>query len=263
MFLKRTLSAVISIILLILVLVIDNNIIDSIVLVLLSIISINEFKKAFLNINIKVIAIFGYIASFCVFLIDFKINMLYILPVIFISILCITVLGYKKYNITDISMTLLSVLYIPLLFIFLKYIAIIDNGRFFLLFVLAGSVINDTFAYIIGSRFGKNKLCEKLSKNKTIEGSIAGIIGVVIFYVILYFIGNVYYSLDMNIIYVLLFSVVIAIIAQIGDLFASSIKRFCNIKDFSNMIPGHGGILDRCDSIIFIAPIVYLFVTLI
>lgn len=106
----------------------------------------------------------------------------------------------------------------------------------------------DTFALFGGKLFGKNKLCADISPNKTVEGSIVGsvfgtIIGVVFYYFV---IGNIQLSILIPI------TLVLTILAQAGDLFFSSIKRYYDIKDFSNIIPGHGGILDRLDSSLFV-----------
>ena len=116
---------------------------------------------------------------------------------------------------------------------------------------------SDTFAYIIGSLFGKHKMewMAHISPNKTIEGSIGGIVGATIL--------NIVYchefGLDNYIREIVIFTIIAAIMSQIGDLIASYIKRQTGIKDFGNLIPGHGGILDRFDSIMFIAPVLYLF----
>ncbi|HSH36827.1 phosphatidate cytidylyltransferase, partial [Schnuerera sp.] len=113
----------------------------------------------------------------------------------------------------------------------------------------------DTFAYLTGSLFGKNKLCPKLSPKKTVEGSIGGIIGSII----LTLIFVKYYGL-FPIWKFFLLAFLGSIIAQLGDLNASKIKRVTGIKDYGFIMPGHGGILDRFDSILFTAPFVYYFV---
>lgn len=116
-----------------------------------------------------------------------------------------------------------------------------------LLFLLSIPTFNDIFAYIIGSKFGKNKMCKSISPNKTWEGSIGGlIIGSLVGY-ILYrtLLGKVTFK-------ILLLIITLSIIGQMGDLVLSRIKRENDIKDFSNLMPGHGGILDRLDSTIFV-----------
>lgn len=116
---------------------------------------------------------------------------------------------------------------------------------------------SDTFAYLTGSTIGKRKIesVRHISSKKTLEGSIGGVIGAVI----LNLIYNHYSGLHIDISLVIIFSALGAILSQIGDLVASYIKRKTGIKDFGNLIPGHGGIMDRFDSMIFIAPLFYLF----
>ena len=121
-------------------------------------------------------------------------------------------------------------------------------GLYQVIYCLLIATMTDTFALFGGKLFGKNKLCKEISPNKTVEGSITGsVIGTIIatlFYY--YFIG------DMNLGILIPLTFVLTIFGQVGDLFFSSIKRYYNIKDFSNIIPCHGGILDRLDSLLFI-----------
>ena len=111
----------------------------------------------------------------------------------------------------------------------------------------------------IGSKFGKHKLCPEISPNKTVEGAIAGIVGCIISLLIYTFVLNKLCGFGINYVNIGLISVFVAIFAQLGDLVASSIKRNAKIKDFGNVLPGHGGVLDRIDSVLFVAPIIYYF----
>ena len=121
------------------------------------------------------------------------------------------------------------------------------------IFLLAIPMINDIFAYLIGSKFGKNKMCVKISPNKTWEGSIGGLICGSLVGAIIYklFFGKITIK-------IIIITIILSIIGQIGDLIMSKIKRENEIKDFSNIMPGHGGILDRLDSSIFVF-IAYMF----
>lgn len=111
----------------------------------------------------------------------------------------------------------------------------------------------DTFAYLFGIIFGKHKLYPSISPKKTVEGSLGGIFGSVILLNIFNF-----FVLKYNAVFIISFGIILSIVAQLGDLFASKIKREIGIKDFSNIIKGHGGFLDRFDSIIFVTPLVYI-----
>ena len=134
-----------------------------------------------------------------------------------------------------------------------------EDGRFYIWLVFLGAFASDTFAFLVGKKFGKTKLCPDISPNKTVEGSIGGIVGVIISYAILTYIGNTWLNLDLNYLYMVIAGVIAGIAGQFGDLSASAIKRYCGVKDFGNLIPGHGGILDRFDSILFVAPVIYMF----
>lgn len=114
--------------------------------------------------------------------------------------------------------------------------------------------INDTFAYLSGMAFGKHKLIERVSPNKTIEGLIGGIIGALIVGYIL----SLFWQ-DLSLLQWLAFALLIAVFGTLGDLFESVLKRSANVKDAGNIIPGHGGILDRLDSFLFAAPIGYFY----
>ena len=114
----------------------------------------------------------------------------------------------------------------------------------------------DTFAYLVGMRFGKHKL-SKISPKKSIEGAIGGIVGAVVLVLLYTVIMNNSYDLGYSYIYVTISTIILSIIGQIGDFAASSIKRYVDVKDYSNLIPGHGGMLDRIDSLMFIAPFAY------
>ncbi|WP_300567098.1 phosphatidate cytidylyltransferase [Flavobacterium sp.] len=113
---------------------------------------------------------------------------------------------------------------------------------------------NDTFAYIVGKSIGKNKLFERISPKKTIEGFVGGIVFTIIAGIIIshfYFLRSTFFWI--------MTGLVISIFGTLGDLVESKFKRLANVKDSGNIMPGHGGILDRLDSIIFVSPFLFLF----
>ena len=117
--------------------------------------------------------------------------------------------------------------------------------------------INDTFAYLVGKSFGKHKLFEKISPKKTIEGFLGGALFTIIFS---FFIPTIFGWDNENTIWKwVVISIIVVIFATLGDLVESKFKRSANVKDSGNIMPGHGGILDRLDSIIFVAPFIFLF----
>lgn len=167
----------------------------------------------------------------------------------------------KKLNDQSVVNSQLPLLYIIIPFTLLTLIpSVIDNtynpNIIFGVLVIIWS--NDTFAYLIGKQFGKNKLFEKVSPKKTIEGFIGGLIFGMIAAVIISKTTD-----SLTTIKWLTLSIIIAFSGAIGDLVASKFKREANIKDSSNLIPGHGGFLDRLDSLIFVSSFVYLYLQII
>ena len=131
-----------------------------------------------------------------------------------------------------------------------------SKGHIYVWLIFIIAFITDIFAYFAGYLFGKHKLIPKVSPKKTIEGSIGGILGST-----LVCLGFGYYF-NLNLTMIILLGFFGSIIAQMGDLFASSIKRYVGIKDYGKLIPGHGGVLDRFDSVILVAPFVYSVINL-
>lgn len=131
------------------------------------------------------------------------------------------------------------------------------TAKFFLL-ILGTIWLCDSFAYFIGISFGRHKLAPKTSPNKTWEGAIAGYFGAVLGLVLL----NLIFGLKLPLSLQFLFASIVGIIGQIGDLAESKIKREFNVKDSSSILPGHGGFLDRLDSIMFVYPAILIVIIL-
>ena len=161
-----------------------------------------------------------------------------------------------KVNVKDISVTLLGVAYIVIFIVFLPMLKDVENGNLLVWYVLFTSWGTDIFAYMIGVKFGKHKI-SKISPNKSVEGCAGGLAGAILFSIAYTFILNTWFNMNISYLYITLIAFSLSVLGQIGDLSASSIKRYNEIKDFGNLIPGHGGMLDRIDSVIFIAPFAY------
>ncbi len=134
------------------------------------------------------------------------------------------------------------------------------DGIYFLIFAFFSAWMTDIFAYFVGSKLGKHKLCPKISPKKSVEGAIGGVLGAVLLNVLLLFIFNKFFfegSSKISYVAVVILSIVLSIISMFGDLAASTIKRNFGIKDFGNLLPGHGGIMDRFDSALFVLPVLY------
>ncbi len=133
-----------------------------------------------------------------------------------------------------------------------------DYGMFAFLLIFIFAWATDTFAYFTGVFLGKHKLCPALSPKKTVEGAVGGILGCVVCTVILC-ITNKNAATEFNILALAPATVVFSILGMVGDISASYIKRAAGIKDYGNIMPGHGGVLDRFDSVLLIAPVYWAF----
>ncbi len=163
-----------------------------------------------------------------------------------------------KRTLVDVSLSIFSILYIPFLLSFFLATYYVENiGTYLVWFILFGACLSDAFAYFTGVKFGKHKLCPNISPKKTIEGAVGAIIGTAISFLIYAIALNKCHGFDIQYWQIILFGIVSSVFAQIGDLVASTIKRFVNEKDFGNCFPGHGGVLDRIDSVLFVAPVIY------
>ena len=139
------------------------------------------------------------------------------------------------------------------------------DGAFFIVFAVGGAWITDAGAYFVGRFLGKHKMAPTISPHKTWEGAAGGIIINVIGLVIISWVYSFFYLKDtghINYIAVVIYGVLCAVAAIVGDLAMSFIKRSCNIKDFGNIMPGHGGVLDRFDSLLLVAPLLYVMLPL-
>ena len=161
-----------------------------------------------------------------------------------------------KTSFKDIAYTFFGIAYIVFFTIFVALINGMKNGNILIWYVIFAAWGTDIFAYFTGKAIGKHKF-SKISPKKSIEGCIGGTIGAVVAIVIYTYLINTYLGMNVSYIYIIGCSIILSLVGQIGDFAASSIKRFVDIKDYSNLIPGHGGMLDRIDSLIFLAPFAY------
>ena len=180
------------------------------------------------------------VVSSNIFYIDYKVlaltAFLLMLPIIFFD--------RKKYNVNDALYLIGTSIFLGISFNFLMIFRNIDI--YYLVYILLITIMTDTFAHFFGTKIGKHKLCPSVSPNKTIEGAIGGgIFGT--------FFGSVFYLtvFNGNTFVIILISLLLSIVAQCGDLVFSAIKREYDVKDFGKIMPGHGGVLDRFDSLLF------------
>jgi len=206
---------------------------------------------------------FLFSTIFSLYFVYVSVNELYVINIDYKLVLAIIAFIFlfsqfivKNNNIKDatrsIFTTLFSSIYIGYFSSFLLKIKLLPEGNMFLIFLFIIIWMNDTGAFIIGTIFGKKKLAPKISPKKTIEGSIAGISFSFITVIIL----NQWLHYELS--RLLFIGIIIPMVGQFGDLFESILKRRAKIKDSGKLIPGHGGVLDRFDSLLFAAPVFYL-----
>lgn len=190
---------------------------------------------------------------------------------LYVLALCIFMLfEFEKTKFTQIATAVISSLGVPFAITRLLYFRDIhkifpeqnyneNHGLFLILFAMFCAWMTDAGAYFVGSFLGKHKLCPNISPKKTVEGAVGGVVTVVISTVVLYavFTNFIFETHANNYVGIVLMTIFLAIISMCGDLTASVIKRNFEIKDFGKLIPGHGGIMDRFDSLIFVLVAMY------
>lgn len=263
---KRITSSIVFMIILIVSIFVNIPFVDSTLVFVLSIMGLYEYNKAFKYAGYHPISWVGYIGCLTIYTMGGlipEVNKVFLIklaiPALIVALFMYIIFSNLKITIIDIAITLFSLIYIPFMFSFIKLIMMMDGSRILVWYVFLGAFACDTFAYIIGSKIGKIKLAPVISPKKTVEGAIGGIFGTILAYLVLTYIAIRYFAIDFNLVYIIMAGIIAGIAGQLGDLSASAIKRYCKIKDFSNLIPGHGGILDRFDSTLFVAPVMYMF----
>ncbi|WNB90369.1 phosphatidate cytidylyltransferase [Bacillus sp. NEB1478] len=169
-------------------------------------------------------------------------------------LLVVTVVQKNETEYNHISFVLFSTIYVGFGFYYLAETRLLENGIQILFVILFMIWATDSGAYFVGKSMGKRKLWPIISPNKTIEGAIGGIFFSIIVAMICYFTSFV----DLSLPAILAISVLVGIFGQIGDLAESAYKRIYDVKDSGNLLPGHGGILDRLDSALFVFPLLHV-----
>lgn len=255
---KRIISAAVAVPLLILFVVLGGTVFKAGIMAI-TLIGIYEYISAYKKYEHRVMGWIILLGFFLFYIILFLGKQQLFLPLIYVIVLLsmCTPIFMRQYSVISSALTLTGYIYIVNFFSLLILIRDMNNGNSLIWLVFIIAFACDTLAYYSGSYFGKHKLCPLVSPKKTVEGSVGGILGsvlaVVIWGVINKEIGFVWYQL-------ILLGIIGGAISQLGDLSASLIKRYVGIKDYGNIMPGHGGILDRFDSILFTAPVVYYYI---
>lgn len=225
---------------------------------ILLLIAVSEFCKLVNLKNIVPMLIAVGLFILCNLSYTIKTNdILILLATLLVSIKAIFFLFDKKNKPVDsLSKYVYLIGYIILPFVLITKIPFVENSYnpniILSIFILIW--VNDTFAFLVGKTFGKHKLFEKVSPKKTIEGFVGGFIFSIVTGIIL-----AQFLMLQSYIHWVFIAILVSVFGTLGDLVESKFKRIANVKDSGNIMPGHGGVLDRLDSIIFVAPIVFLF----
>lgn len=190
---------------------------------------------------------------------------LFLLTLLFLLSGARLVVQAQRFKVEDALATVFGVLYVPLLFSFFAALRLtvggetpggVSLGAAYVYLAFAGTWASDTCAYFVGSRWGRTKLCPAISPGKTVEGAWGGLLGT------LTIVGGAgTFLVGLTPLQALLLAGLIAVAAPIGDLVESCLKRYAGVKDSGALLPGHGGMLDRTDSLLFVVPAVYFYVS--
>ena len=247
-----------------------NTLVFPVFIALLSVIAVWEIEKAVGLKNYFIMAASMTLAAVIPFLYHFGIKIPFAVMggIYVVAILIMMLLQYEKTKFIHAVMSIFASVCIPYAFSVMIIFRDIENyikgykqidGIYLIIFAFFASWMTDIFAYFVGSKFGKHKLCPKISPKKSVEGAIGGVVGAVLLNVLLLFVFKKFFDggAGFSYIVVIVLSVILSVISMFGDLAASTVKRNFGIKDFGKLLPGHGGIMDRFDSALFVMPVLY------
>ncbi len=207
------------------------------------------------------LALIVSIPCFLLFSEDSALAILMAMVFLTFGIVCASVMFRDDPRIEDMQMSLLPLLSIALPGMFMLAMARLPEqfSRLLLALTFFVPVMGDTAAYFVGSRYGRVKLIPLISPKKTVEGAFGGLLGSLLTSLVIYLIALVSGMTPPAIWHFVAIGLLGGAIGQLGDLFASIVKRHCNAKDFGTIFPGHGGMMDRLDSLLFVAVFVYIY----
>ncbi len=259
MFVTRLISGIILVALALVFIITGGDLLLGVMLVL-SLIGMYELYRIF-KVEKQLPGILGYLACITYYLdlrFDFCQDKMIIVIVFLILLLVVFVFGYPKYHSHQIMATFFGLFYVGFMLSCLYQTRMLPKGQFIVWLIFLCSWGCDTCAYCVGVLFGKHKMSPILSPKKSVEGAVGGVVGACLLTALYVFAISKAFSVnDLQMLPLICIAAVGALISMVGDLAASAIKRNFEIKDYGKLIPGHGGVLDRFDSIIITAPIIY------
>lgn len=268
---KRVTSALLGFPLVVIILTFGNKYVVDVFLAFVAMLGMQEYFNA-ISKEAKPVKWLGYLACVSIAVVHIipeslpeqlsRSVLVLLIPTIMLILFLHVIVTNMKINFKDIAYTFFGMAYVIGCIVFITLLRGTDNGRILIWYAIIAAWGTDIFAYLIGKRFGKHKFSE-VSPKKSIEGCIAGAVGAVVIAILYTVAMNSIYNLEYSYVLIGIITVVLSIAGQLGDFAASSIKRYVNIKDYSNLIPGHGGMLDRIDSLMFLAPYAYVLLAMI
>ena len=259
MFKTRLLSGIVLVIAAIFLIVTGNEVLLFSTL-LISCIGMFELFRVF-KLEKSLLSVVPYIALI-LFYINLRWSFIPDVMMLFMGFLIVLmfvyVLSYPKYDAKQLMAAFFGMFYVGAMLSYVYQIRTLNNGLYLAFLVFLCSWGCDTCAYCVGVLIGKHKMAPKLSPKKSIEGAVGGVLGSALLTALYCFIFRNHMNIDGTEIAILaVIAAVAGLISMVGDLCASAIKRNYDIKDYGHLIPGHGGILDRMDSLCFSAPIFF------
>lgn len=258
MFKTRLLSGIILVLFLIVIVGYGGNLLFA-ALAAVSLVGLYEFYRA-LGVKNTPLSAVGYVAALVYYGMLF-VGSLYLISIfsvlLLVALMAVYVFAFPKFRAEQVMSVFFGVFYVAVMLSFVYRTRVLEDGWFMVWLIFLSSWGCDTCAYCAGMLLGRHKMAPRLSPKKSVEGGVGGILGAALL--------GALYALAMsrwgNVSISPLFCAVVCgvggIISQIGDLAASAVKRNYGIKDYGKLIPGHGGILDRFDSVIFTAPVIF------
>lgn len=263
MFTKRLISGIVLVLLAIFV-VSSGGIVLFVFSAVISLIGLFELYRV-MNIEKKLLGIVGYLTTISYYAMLWVNDEHYVTLMAIVALMVLMtlyVITFPKYKTEEVTVAFFGVFYVAIMFSYLYQVWVMTDGKYLVWLIFLSSWGCDTFAYCFGMLFGRHKLAPVLSPKKSVEGAIGGVAGAAILgFVYAGIFGRQMEAVANPQIACLLACAIAAVISQIGDLAASAIKRNHDVKDYGHLIPGHGGILDRFDSMLFTAPAIYFAVT--
>ncbi|MCD8022681.1 MAG: phosphatidate cytidylyltransferase [Lachnospiraceae bacterium] len=262
MFRTRLISGIV-LVLIALAVIITGGPVLAMTLLVISVIGMHELYRALKIEDEKVspLALVGYLGCVGIYLLTyfgFTAYTVTVLLAVLILLMTVYVFTYPRYRSEQVMGAFFGLVYVAVMLSCIYLLREMEDGVYLVWLIFLASWGSDTCAYCVGKLIGKHKMTPKLSPKKTVEGAIGGVAGAALLGAIYAWAISSHLTDSAN--YALPFAAVCAVgalIAMVGDLAASAIKRNHDIKDYGKLIPGHGGILDRFDSVIFVAPVIY------